>query len=115
MTPTPSLCTPPTRALVLVAVVVMTVIVAGCGGSPSSASVSGAAAGAQGSPGQAAFAFSSCMRHHGVTNFPDPKVKTSANGTSVAIGINPSISGQPAFKTAQAACQHILPKPNGRP
>jgi hypothetical protein len=115
MTPTPSLCTPPIRALAVVAVVVTTVIVAGCGGgSPSSASVSGAAA-AQGGPGQAAFAFSSCMRHHGVTNFPDPKVKTSANGTSVAIGINPSISGQPAFKTAQAACQHILPKPDGGP
>ncbi|HTU98118.1 MAG TPA: hypothetical protein VMF14_19865 [Solirubrobacteraceae bacterium] len=33
----------------------------------------------------------------------------------MAIGINPSIAGQPAFKTAQAACGHILPKAGGGP
>jgi hypothetical protein len=55
------------------------------------------------------------MRNHGVNNFPDPKVTTSAGGTSVAIGINPSISGQPAFNTAQKACQHILGKPDSGP
>jgi hypothetical protein len=99
--------------LALVAGVAMAMIAAGCGGhSPSSASVSGAAAAAaKGGPGEAAFQFSACMRTHGVTNFPDPKVKTSAGGSSVAIGINPSISGQPAFKSAQKACQHILGKP----
>jgi hypothetical protein len=55
------------------------------------------------------------MRNHGVTNFPDPVVKRSAGGSSVSIGINPSISGQPAFKSAQAACNHILPKGNTGP
>jgi hypothetical protein len=99
--------------LALVAAVVVAVIGAGCGGHvPSSASVSGAAAAAaKGGPGEAAFRFSACMRTHGVSNFPDPKVKTSAGSTSVAIAINPSISGQPAFKSAQKACQHILGKP----
>jgi hypothetical protein len=96
--------------LALVGAIAVVAIAAGCGGSaPSSASSSAAAAEAQGGPGAAAFRFSACMRSHGVSNFPDPKVKTSANGTSVGIGINPSISGQPAFKTAQAACGHILP------
>jgi hypothetical protein len=99
--------------LALVAAVVVAVIGAGCGGHvPSSSSVSGAAAAAaKGGPGEAAFRFSACMRTHGVSNFPDPKVKTSAGSTSVAIAINPSISGQPAFKSAQKACQHILGKP----
>jgi hypothetical protein len=55
------------------------------------------------------------MRHHGVTNFPDPVVKSSAGGSSVSIGINPSISGQPAFATAQKACQHIMGNPGNGP
>jgi hypothetical protein len=112
MTPMPSLSSPFSRCLALLAAVIVAVIAAGCGGnSPSSASVSGAAASAKGGPGASAFQFSACMRKHGVNNFPDPKVTTSANGTSVAIGINPSISGQPAFKSAQAACQHIIGNP----
>jgi hypothetical protein len=112
MTPTPIDCPRPSRGLVLVAAVAVAVIAAGCGGnSPSSGSLSGAAAGAKGGPGASAYQFSACMRNHGVTNFPDPKVTTSAGGTSVAIGINPSISGQPAFSSAQKACQHILGKP----
>jgi hypothetical protein len=55
------------------------------------------------------------MRNHGVSNFPDPVVKSSANGSSVTIGINPSISGQPAFNTAQKACQHIIGSPGNGP
>ena len=115
MTPTPSLCPRPSRGLALVAAVAVAVVAAGCGGnSPSSASSSGTAAAANGGPGAAAYQFSACMRHHGVTNFPDPVVKNSANGSSVSIGINPSISGQPAFDTAQKACQHIIGNPGNR-
>jgi hypothetical protein len=100
---------------VLVAAVAVVVGTAGCGGnSPSSASSSGAAA-AKGGPGAAAYQFSACMRKHGVSNFPDPVVKSSANGSSVSIGINPSISGQPAFDTAQKACQHIIGNPGNGP
>ena len=116
MRSTPSISSRSTRGLVLLVAVAVAMITVGCGGSsPSSASLSGAAAHAKAGPGQAAYQFSACMRNHGVSNFPDPKVKTSADGTSVAIGINPSITGQPAFKTAQAACQHILPKPDSGP
>ncbi len=122
MTPTPPPTPPPNPrfrrrpAIALLATFAAAMVAVGCGGnSPSSASMSGAAANAKGGPDQAAFQFSACMRNHGVNNFPDPKVTTSANGTSVAIGINPSISGQPAFKSAQNACQHILGKPNSGP
>lgn len=114
MPPTPSIWSRSAHrpALALLAAAAIAVLAAGCGGnSPSSASVSGAAA-KGGGPAEAAYRFSACMRNHGVSNFPDPKVKTSpGGGGSVAIGINPSISGQPAFKTAQKDCQHILPKP----
>jgi hypothetical protein len=55
------------------------------------------------------------MRKHGVSNFPDPVVKSSAGGSSVSIGINPSISGQPAFDTAQKACQHFIGNPRTSP
>ena len=106
----------PRRALALVAAAAVTLIAGGCGGnSPSSASSSASARATSGSPGAAAYQFSACMRHHGVTNFPDPVVKSSAGGTSVSIGINPSISGQPAFDTAQKACQHIMGKPGNGP
>lgn len=111
MTPIPSLCLRPSRRLALLAAIAVAVIAAGCGGnSPSSASSSAAAAGGKGPPGETAYQFSACMRNHGVTNFPDPVVKSSAGSTSVSIVINPTITGQPAFKSAQAACQHILPK-----
>ena len=49
--------------------------------------------------------YSSCMRAHGVADFPNPVI--SAN--SVGLQINPTIAGSPDFKTAQAACQHLLP------
>ncbi len=101
------------RFLALLAAVGLAALAAGCGGSsPSPASATGAAGG---KPGQAAFQYSACMRAHGVNHFPDPVVKRSAGGTSVAIGINPSIAGQPAFNSAQKACQHILGKPDSGP
>ncbi|MFZ1993082.1 MAG: hypothetical protein WAU75_03155, partial [Solirubrobacteraceae bacterium] len=69
-------------ALAFLAAVAMAVVATGCGGnSPSSSSGSAAAAGAKGGPASA-YQFSACMRHHGVTNFPDPVVKTSATGSS---------------------------------
>jgi hypothetical protein len=44
--------------------------------------------------------FARCMRSHGVSNFPD-----DLNFQNLP-GINPS---SPAFRTAQMACQHLLP------
>jgi hypothetical protein len=57
-----------------------------------------------------AYEFSACMRNHGVTNFPDPKVTSNGNGQQIAIqavGVN-----TPAFNTASKACQGILPTPS---
>jgi hypothetical protein len=113
MTPTETFPSPLRRGLpALLAAAALAVIVAGCGGSsPPSASVSGSAA--SGKPGADAYQFANCMRNHGVSSFPDPVVKVSGNSASVAIHITPTVSGSPAFKTAQKACAHILPGPNG--
>ncbi len=52
------------------------------------------------------------MRAHGVPNFPDPVVKSSPGSQSVGIRITPAISSNPHFKSAQQACQSILPSPS---
>ncbi|HEY3830577.1 MAG TPA: hypothetical protein VGL57_15410 [Solirubrobacteraceae bacterium] len=54
-------------------------------------------------------AYSACMRAHGVPNFPDPKISTHGNGVRVAIGVTPAITGNPHFKSAQQACEKLLP------
>src|ERR1700733_3554636 len=82
----------------------------GAGGSSASA---GSSHSGSASPDSEAVAYSACVRAHGVPNFPDPKVSTNGNEVKVAIGINPSISSNPHFKSAQEACRKLLP--NGGP
>jgi hypothetical protein len=81
------------------------------GSASTSSSAGSSAAGPAGSasPQSQAVAYSACVRAHGVPNFPDPKVSTSGNEVKVAIGINPSISSNPHFKSAQEACRKLLP------
>jgi hypothetical protein len=86
--------------------------VAGCGSSGPSTTSTGANA-AQ-SPAAAAFAFSRCMRTHGVSNFPDPQVTTSPGQTSIRIAVRAVGKGSPQFKTAQQACQHLMPGPQNQ-
>jgi hypothetical protein len=75
--------------------------IAACGSSSSSSSSSGGQTNAsQAQAEQDVLNFARCMRSHGVSNFPD-----DLNFQNVP-GINPS---SPAFKTAQTACQHLLP------
>lgn len=83
---------------------------AGSGGSSASA---GSSHGGAASPDSEAVAYSACVRAHGVPNFPDPKVSRNGNEVKVAIAINPSISGNPHFQSAQQACRKLLP--NGGP
>jgi hypothetical protein len=93
-----------------VLLVAAALLIAACGGSkkPPAAS-SGQSPSSHGSPGAAAYRFSTCMRTHGVTNFQDPKVSVNGNQVKVAIHVDPSITGSPSFKSAQKACGHLLP------
>ncbi|HTU86389.1 MAG TPA: hypothetical protein VMF57_12495 [Solirubrobacteraceae bacterium] len=57
-----------------------------------------------------AYKFSACMRNHGVTDFPDPKV--TSNGNQQSIAIQAVGAKTPAFKAASIACRGILPPPS---
>ena len=113
-------------AALAAALIALGVLVTGCGGnSPStgvaslgshtsktsttSSTASGSTAGGESSPGSQAVAYAACVRAHGVPNFPEPKVSTNGNEVKVAIAINPSISSNPHFKSAQQTCSKLLP------
>ena len=100
------------RCAALVALIAGLALAAGCGGSksPSGTGTPSAQSSAQ-NGAEAAYAYSRCMRSHGVPNFPDPKVSSSPGHTSVAIAVNPSETGSPKFASAQKACSGILPTP----
>ncbi len=116
----------PRTVSLTVALVALSVLVGGCGGnsptggvaslgthtsttSTTSSTAAGSPGGGESSPGSQAVAYSACMRSHGVANFPDPKISTHGNGVSVAIGVTPAITGNPHFKSAQQACNKLLP------
>jgi hypothetical protein len=53
--------------------------------------------------------YATCMRAHGVPNFPDPKVSSDGEiefGVAPRSHVNP---GSPQFKAAEQACQQLLP------
>ncbi len=83
-------------------------ITAGCGSNHPTTSTGTASAG---NPAAAAYAYARCMRSHGVSNFPDPKVNVSPGHASVGFAVNPSQTGSPKFKSADKACSGILPAP----
>jgi hypothetical protein len=56
---------------------------------------------------QTALNYAACIRSHGVPNYPDPK---AASGGGIELGEAPD---SPQFKTAQKACQHLLPGGGG--
>ncbi len=80
-------------------------LVAACGGSPSSAS----SAGSPGAGGQAtsgvAVAYSRCMRSHGIPDFPDPGSNGQISKQAI---IQLGVSGS-RLQTAQRACQALWP------
>lgn len=83
----------------------MAVLLAACGGS-NNPSGSGSGGSAHRTLAAANFEkYPDCMRSHGVSNFPDPVV----HGSTVQLKIDPSITGSPAYNTAQNACTHLLP------
>jgi hypothetical protein len=61
---------------------------------------------------EAAYRYAACMRNHGVSNFPDPIVSSNGGGTSIRLVVAAGVGNSPAFKTAQHACQGILPMPS---
>lgn len=62
-------------------------------------------------PGASAYRYADCMRTHGVTSFPDPHVHVNGNQVSVIQQLPPSAAASPRFKSAEHACQGIIPAP----
>lgn len=86
-------------------------IAAGCGSKGPSTTTGQSGQSSSQNGVSAAYAFSRCMRSHGLPNFPDPKVSQSPGHASVGIAVNPSETNSPHFKSAQKACSGILPAP----
>jgi len=107
--PPPPLPRPPGAriAATIVAMAVLGLLVAACGGSPSP---TGSGDSANGSANHAsAIAFSHCMRAHGVLNYPDPDSSGALpKGDGPQYGVSNS-----QFQTAERACQHLLPNGGG--
>ena len=68
-----------------------------------------------GTAGADAVKFSSCMRHHGVPNFPNPVITSNGQGTvSIQITPGPGFNkGSPQVQHALQSCRKYLP--SGRP
>jgi hypothetical protein len=103
-------CPRPPIPTSVVALAVLSLLVAACGSSsPGSSTVAG-----PGDPSthaqlqQNAVGFSACMRSHGIPNFPDP------DATGFKYQLAPSTPHSPAFQSAFAVCRHFLPN-NGAP
>ncbi|MGH2894501.1 MAG: hypothetical protein ACRDPM_14740 [Solirubrobacteraceae bacterium] len=90
----------PTARAAAAIIAAATTITACSSGSSSTSSSGGQTNPTQAQPQQDVLNFARCMRSHGVPNLPD-----DLNFQNVP-GINPS---SPTFKTAQTACQHLLP------
>jgi hypothetical protein len=89
----------------LAAAATVALLAAGCGSSSNNPPASG---NASENPAQAAYRFASCMRSHGVANFPEPHVSSHNGSTAVSIAIvGPQSS--PSFKSALNSCHGILP------
>jgi hypothetical protein len=82
----------------VVAALGVVLLIAACGSS------SKAPAGAKASQG---IAFASCMRRHGLSDFPDP-IPGHGLQFNLPAGVAP---GSPAFRSAQASCKHLVPQP----
>jgi hypothetical protein len=77
------------------------VMLAACGGSPSSTSDTGAS-----SQYQQNLAFTQCMRSHGLPDFPDPNANGHGFGNQQQ---QQQEESNPHLATAYGDCQHLLP------
>jgi hypothetical protein len=93
-------------ALLMPAAAVAALALAACGSDGHNTTAAAAASGPSfQTAAHDAYRFSACMRSHGVTNFPDPKVKPG----QIAIAVNPGETNSPAFSSAQNACRGLMP------
>jgi hypothetical protein len=105
----------PIQAARTAAAMAALVLLAACGGSPSSthpggpANTGGPANAGGAAHSRSAVAFSHCMRSHGLPDYPDPDSSGTLPKTSAQLlGVSGSV-----FDAAQRACQQLLPATGG--
>jgi hypothetical protein len=100
------------------AVIGVALATAACGGSPqagvanlsttTNTTIAGAAGPGHSSPGGSLVEYATCMRSHGVSNFPDPASLGSSGGIRATKGrmvrISAGEASSPNFQAAQRAC-----------
>jgi hypothetical protein len=91
----------------VIAMAALVLLVAACGGSPSSSGGSPNAGGSTSFP--SAVDYSACMRSHAVPNFPDPD---SSGNLPKADAHHLGVSSS-QLQAAQGACQRLLPDTGG--
>jgi hypothetical protein len=102
-------CRPPLIRTFVVPAAAVALLAAGCGSGSSPPTSSASHDAATTDLAGEAVAFADCMRSHGLSSYPDPRVSQSAGHGSVTIspgGLDPN---SPAFKSAGRACGHLLP------
>jgi hypothetical protein len=98
--------------VLFVAVLSAALLLAGCGSAaPQTGTGVGTSAQSLTNPVATAYKFSTCMRQHGVADFPDPRVTSSPSGQRIAIHV-PADANTVQFAAAQKACRGIMPGPS---
>jgi len=99
--------------------VAATLLIAGCGSSSPGAGDPSSAASLK----SAGIQFASCMRSHGVPNFPDPsgngggglQIQSSKSPSGQSMSVNGVPVDAPAFESAMSKCQKYMPRPKALP
>jgi hypothetical protein len=97
-----------TRVVAVITVTSAAVLAAACSDAPAPAGSDGASTGAASATAASAVRYATCMRSHGVPDYPDPNGSgqlpkiTPANETQLGVSAS-------RFNAAQAACQRLWP------
>ncbi|MGO9954535.1 MAG: hypothetical protein ACLP50_00900 [Solirubrobacteraceae bacterium] len=98
--------------IIIISLLATALGLAACGSSSSSGTAANASAGQRSDASSRTLEFASCMRSHGVSNFPDPtagrlplQIQQTPNSTTVN-GVE--VNG-PAFQSAMRACRSYMP------
>ena len=82
------------RAVQTAVIVSVVVLGSGCGTGSSNSNTGG------GQDASRSLAFAVCMRSHGISRFPDPKISYSRNHGQITLSLNNVDVGSPRFKSA---------------
>ena len=91
------------RAVQTAVIVSVVVLGSGCGTGSSNSNTGG------GQDASRSLAFAVCMRSHGISRFPDPKISYSGNHGQITLSLSNVDVGSARFRSAQQACERLSP------